>query len=111
MQLNTLPADALAPIRARFLASLRERETRVREALASACAAEPDALLDDVHKIRGVAPMLGLVHLGARAAETEDRLDLWLRSAPPAAATSLRLPEDLMHALHHLHSAIHEALA
>jgi len=111
MHLNTLPAEALAPIRARFLVALRDRETRVQAAVAMAGTGQPEALLDDVHKIRGVAPMLGMGHLGALAADAEDRLEAWLNTShSPSDARLLRMPDDLHACLRALHSAIRAAL-
>lgn len=110
MQLTTLPAEALAPIRDRFLVTLRERETRVQQAVATASAGEAGALLDDVHKIRGVAPMLGMGQLGALAADAEDRLEAWLNTPQRPADAAPRMPEDLQSCLKALHCAIRQAL-
>lgn len=110
MQFNTLPAEALAPIRARFLVALRERETRVNEAATHARFDQPAVLLDDVHKIRGVAPMLGLATLGALAADAEERLEHWLGGKLSPAANTNRMPDDLHLCLRALHAAIREAL-
>ncbi|AWB48382.1 hypothetical protein HYN69_07500 [Gemmobacter aquarius] len=106
MQFNTLPPEALAPIRDRFLVALRDRESRVQHAVATASTGEPAVLLDDIHKIRGVAPMLGMARLGALAADAEDRLEAWLNAsfAPP------RMPDDLQSCLRALHHAMREAL-
>lgn len=107
MHLTTLPAEALAPIRARFLVALRDRELRMQQAVATVTTRQPAELLDDVHKIRGVAPMLGLAQLGALAADAEDRLEAWLDiPADPAA----RMPDDLHACLTALHGAIRAAL-
>lgn len=108
MQLNTLPPEALAPIRDRFLVALRDRESRVHHAVATASAGEPAVLLDDIHKIRGVAPMLGLARLGALAADAEDRLEAWLNAS--FAPAQPRMPEDLHTCLRALHHAMREAL-
>lgn len=111
MQFNDLPAEALAPIRDRFLVALRERETRVQQAVATASAKEAGALLDDVHKIRGVAPMLGMGQLGALAADAEDRLEAWLNTPLRPADAAPHMPEDLHCCLKALHCAIRQALA
>lgn len=108
MQFNTLPPEALAPIRDRFLVALRDRESRVQHAVTTASAGEPAVLLDDIHKIRGVAPMLGLARLGALAADAEDRLDAWLNAS--FAPSAPRMPEDLHACLKALHHAMREVL-
>lgn len=107
MHLHTLPAESLAPIRARFLAALRDREPRLREAASTAAVSSPAALHDDVHKIRGVAPMLGLAELGALAADAETRLDAWLGATLSPVS---HMPEDLRLCLQALHAAIDRAL-
>ncbi len=107
MQITSLSADALAPIRARFIDALRDREPRVGAAAETARVGEPEQLKEDIHKIRGVAPMLGLAQLGALAADAEDRLEAWLGVlADPAS----RMPDDLHACLKALHGAIREAL-
>lgn len=111
MHLNILPAETLAPIRARFLVALREREARIGAAARSSAAEHPEALLDDVHKIRGVAPMLGLSLLGALAADAEDRLEAWFGGNLAPAGVLLAMPDDLRLCLKALHGAICEALA
>ncbi len=116
MQLTSLPAESLAPIRARFIDALRAREARIREVLALARPPQPDQLRDDIHKIRGVAPMLGLGQLGALAADAEDRLEPWLAAAKirPAGmedeAEMVRMPDDLHACLSALHAAMREAM-
>lgn len=109
MQITSLSADALAPIRARFIDALRDREPRVGAAAETARVGEPEQLKEDIHKIRGVAPMLGLAELGARAADAEDRLEPWLLAttiAPPGA----EMPDELQSSLRELHGAIRQAL-
>lgn len=118
MQLTSLSAEALAPIRQRFIDALRDRETRVRDAVTRAMVHDPDRLLDDIHKIRGVAPMLGMADLGALAAVAEDRLEPWLSALPEDCAPDgsggallAHLPEELHACLRDLHGAMQEALA
>lgn len=109
MQLTTLPAEALAPIRARFIDALRDREPRVGAAAETAHVVEPEQLMEDIHKIRGVAPMLGMAELGALAADAEDRLEPWLAAAtitPPGAG----MPDEVQSSLKELHGAIRQAL-
>ncbi len=111
MHLPPLSAETLAPIRARFLLALRDREARVAQAALSASTTQAALLLDDAHKIRGVAPMLGMAQLGALAADAEDRLDAWLAAIPPAPhATPQPMPDDLHQCLCALHRAIRAAL-
>lgn len=110
MHLTSLPAESLAPIRARFLDALRGREGRIHEAATRAKTTEPVDLLEDVHKIRGVAPMLGLMQLGALAADAEDRLDAWFATHGLQSADTVRMPDDLHYCLKALHASIREAL-
>lgn len=110
MHLTTLSAEALAPIRARFLVALRDREVRVRQAVASDSLQPPAELLDDVHKIRGVAPMLGMAELGSLAADAENRLEAWFAETRAPAQTMVRMPADLHACLRALHAAIRSAL-
>lgn len=119
MQLTSLSAEALAPIRARFIDALRDREARVREALAQAQVHQPERLMDDIHKIRGVAPMLGMAGLGALAAEAEDRLCPWISATAPEIASgaasggadmAMPLPEELLDCLQALHDEMRAML-
>ena len=107
MFLQGLPADAIAPIRARVLVALRDREQRLRDA-PSALAQSPDSVAEDLHKIRGVAPMLDLPDLGALAAEAEDRLDAWLGTM--RHGQDRPVPEDLLACLRALGAAMTKAL-
>lgn len=114
MQLTTLPAEALAPIRARFIDALRDREARVGAAALDARLDAPDQLLEDIHKIRGVAPMLGMAELGALAAVAEDRLEPWLAATTDAALglseVTAAMPHELHCTLKELHAAIRQVL-
>ena len=108
MQMTSLSPETLAPIRKRFIDALRDREPRVGAAAETAQVCEPNQLIEDIHKIRGVAPMLGMAELGALAAQAEDRLEPWLAAAtitPPGM-----MPDDLQTSLKDLHDAIRQAL-
>ncbi|MBC2835668.1 Hpt domain-containing protein [Paragemmobacter straminiformis] len=104
--MTSLSAEALAPIRQRFIDALRDREARMRAALTQAPLHQPDRLLDDIHKIRGVAPMLGMAGLGALAAEAEDRLEPWVSAAIAAAPQDMHIPEEVRDCLQALHAEI-----
>lgn len=109
MFLKSLPVDALAPIRARFLVALRDREQRLREVtVAAALVHAPECMAEDLHKIRGVAPMLDLPDLGALAAVAEDRFDTWQGVA--GCGQGDRLPDDLLDCLRALSAAMTRAL-
>lgn len=117
MTMILLSPETLAPIRARFIEALRDREVRLRRSVTTAEIGEPAQLLEDIHKIRGVAPMLGMATLGALAADAEDRLEPWLAAAtiappqvPPGPAPAARLPEDLHACLTALHAAMQDAI-
>lgn len=86
-------AARLAPIRAHFVSTLVERQTRLSNFLSSTAddatnAAILRALQEDAHKIRGVALTLGFESLGRIASRVDERLDVDVQ--PEAADQGLR---------------------
>lgn len=110
MPMNALSAAALAPIRQRFIVTLGAREERLAEMLRNPkeYCEDPELLelvLHDLHKVKGVAPMLGMAVLGELATEAEDQMDRWLAEGRPR-----EVPKVVMDCLARLRAALRAVL-